>query len=85
MLSIILYVVAGGFFCFGIYSLLRAWLKFGEPYSSLRRNMEEVRKILVEGVKSRKYSEEETSRLVESFDRNARSLRIPKFGEDSRN
>ena len=81
-MSFILPGIAGVLLCFSTYCLLKAWLKFGEPYSSLREKMEDVREQLRTEVESGKYSREELSGVVTKFNETARFLRI--LGESRR-
>ena len=78
-MSSILFGVAGIFFCFSMYYLLKTRLKFGEPYNSLREKMGDVREQLRTEVESGECSREELSGVVARFNETARSLRMPEW------
>ena len=69
--SYVFYTIAAIFFCFSIYHLLKLILKFGKPYDDLRAKMELLREEISKT--------EPPKEVIESFNRNAKSLKIPPY------
>lgn len=77
------YGVAAFFFSWACFFILKATFKFGEPYSTLREEMEQIRGKLGAEIKAGKYTEERLSSTIASFNREAKRLRMPEFERES--
>lgn len=78
-----LWGVAAFFFCWACFFILKVIFRFGEPYGTLREEMEVLRCRLSVEIKTGKYTEAEISSVLADFDREAKRLRMPVFKGES--